>query len=107
MGPEYGATIGYFPVDAQTMDYLKLTNRSNEQLKTIEYYSREQGMFIDGNSKDPIYTKTLDLDLASVEPCISGPKRPHDKVPLSVQPGEFKEVLTNKVGFKGFGLTQE
>ena len=59
---------------------------------------------MDSNSKDPTYTITLELDLSDVQPCISGPKRPHDKVSLNKQAAEWKEVLTNKVGFKGFGL---
>ena len=61
-------------------------------------------MWLDENSKDPIYTTTLELDLASVVPCISGPKRPHDRVTVHDQPTEWKEVLTNPVGFKGFGI---
>jgi aconitate hydratase len=84
MAPEYGATMGYFPIDSKTVDYLNLTGRDQHKVKVIENYLREQGLFRTSASKDPVYTGTiLELDLASVEPCVSGPKRPHDRVSLS------------------------
>lgn len=110
MAPEYGATMGYFPIDNQTIDYLKLTGRKAENVAQIESYLREQGMFLrhDGSQQDPVYTgEVLRLDLASVEPSLSGPKRPHDRVDMSALPSEFREGLTAPVSFKGFGLQAE
>ena len=107
MAPEYGATMGYFPIDQATMDYLKLTGRSQGQIDTIEQYLRQQDFFIkhDGSQQDPVYSgDIMHLDLGSVEPSLSGPKRPHDRVTMSNLPKDFKTGLTAKVGFKGFGL---
>lgn len=109
MAPEYGATMGYFPIDQQSMDYLKVTGRPAGQVEMIEAYLKEQGMFIkhDGSQADPVYSgDIMHLDLASVEPSLSGPKRPHDRVPMSNLPSEFRSGLTAKVGFKGFGLPE-
>lgn len=108
MAPEYGATMGYFPIDGKTVDYLNLTGRDSHKVKVIENYLREQGLFRTSASKDPVYTgAVLELDLASVEPCVSGPKRPHDRVPLSNMKTEWNQILTAKTGFKGFGLTAD
>lgn len=107
MAPEYGATMGYFPIDQQTMEYLKLTGRSEGHLKMVEQYLKEQNMFVkhDGSQQDPVFTgEIMHLDLGSVEPCLSGPKRPHDRVKMSDLSSEFKKGLTDKVGFKGYGL---
>eukprot|EP00163_Fabomonas_tropica_P025069 TRINITY_DN431_c0_g1_i2.p1 TRINITY_DN431_c0_g1~~TRINITY_DN431_c0_g1_i2.p1 ORF type:complete len:890 (-),score=353.27 TRINITY_DN431_c0_g1_i2:173-2842(-) len=109
MGPEYGATMGYFPVDSVTMEYLKQTGRSEEQCAWIENYLRAQGLFrvYDGSQADPVYTDILELDLSTVVPCLSGPKRPHDRIALSDMKSDFKDCLTNKVGFKGFAVPAE
>jgi len=110
MAPEYGATMGYFPIDHKAMDYLKQTGRELHTRNRIEEYLRNQGLFRDYKdfSKDPTFTGSiLELDLASVEPCVSGPKRPHDRVPLSKMKTEWNEILTAKTGFKGFGLDKE
>jgi len=107
MAPEYGATMGYFPIDKQTIDYLKLTGRDSSNVETIEKYLREQEMFIkhDGSQPDPIYSgDIINLDLSSVEPSLSGPKRPHDRVSMSKLPKDFETGLTAPVSFKGFGL---
>ena len=107
MAPEYGATMGYFPIDVQTIDYLKQTGRDKSQTDLIEKYLTEQGMFVrhDGSQPDPVYSgDIMDLDLASIQPSLSGPKRPHDRVDMSKLPADFKSGLTAKVGFKGFGL---
>jgi aconitate hydratase len=82
MAPEYGATIGFFPVDAVTLDYLRLTNRSPELVHLVESYSKAQGMFLTADSPDPVYNDTLSLDLASVVPSMAGPKRPQDRINL-------------------------
>src|SRR3974390_1893377 len=81
MAPEYGATCGIFPVDAETVRYLRLTGRSDDQINLVEAYYKEQGLFHTENSPEAVYTQTLDLDLATVEPSVAGPKRPQDRVP--------------------------
>ncbi|MFQ5683830.1 MAG: aconitate hydratase AcnA [Candidatus Binatia bacterium] len=93
MSPEYGATIGYFPPDSETLKYLQLTSRPPELIKLVEAYCKEQGLFRTDTSPDPVFTDTLDLDLATVEPSIAGPKRPQDRVPLAKAKDSFKEAL--------------
>lgn len=108
MGPEYGATIGYFPVDSKTLDYLGRTNRDKEHISIIERYMSTNQLLRDyksSNSDGVKFTgEVLELDLSQVEPCLSGPKRPHDKVPLSQMKSDYNACLTSPVGFKGFGL---
>lgn len=109
MAPEYGATMGYFPVDSKTIDYLRLTGRDPASIETIERYLREQNMFVtyDGSQQDPVYSgDVMELDLSSVQPSLSGPKRPHDRVSMSNLQNDFRSGLTAKVGFKGYGLDQ-
>ena len=109
MAPEYGATMGYFPIDERTIEYLNLTGRDSGHVQLIEKYLKQQGMFVkhDGSQQDPTYSgEVMHLDLASVEPALSGPKRPHDRVDFSNMKKDFTTCLTNKVGFKGFGLAQ-
>jgi len=93
MGPEYGATIGYFPVDDETLRYLRLTGRDPDLIKLVETYAKEQGMFRTDASPDPMFTDTLELDLASVVPSLAGPRRPQDRVPLTESKKAFKEAL--------------
>ncbi|KAA8523674.1 hypothetical protein F0562_010097 [Nyssa sinensis] len=109
MSPEYGATMGFFPVDQVTLQYLKLTGRSDETVARIEAYLRANKMFVDYNEpqQERVYTSYLQLDLADVEPCISGPKRPHDRVPLKEMKADWHSCLDNKVGFKGFAVPKE
>lgn len=106
MAPEYGATCGFFAVDGQTVDFMRLTGRKSGHIVTTEEYLRSQSMFRDYNAKkEPKYSgDVMHLDLSSVEPCLSGPKRPHDRVTLSTMKSTFNHALTNKVGFQGFGL---
>src|ERR1019366_382623 len=82
MAPEYGATLGYFPVDDQTLKYLELTNRPPELIRLVESYMKEQGLFRTEESPEPEFSDTLSLDLGTVEPCMAGPKRPQDRIPL-------------------------
>jgi aconitate hydratase len=82
MAPEYGATIGFFPIDHQTLDYLRLSNRSPELIALVETYAKAQGLFLSANSPDPEYSDTLELDLATVVPSLAGPKRPQDRINL-------------------------
>jgi aconitate hydratase len=93
MSPEYGATIGYFPVDEETLKYLKLTGRSPKLIKLVEAYSKRQGFFRTDSTPDPLFTDTLELDLAQVEPSLAGPRRPQDRVPLTQAKRSFKEAL--------------
>ena len=83
MSPEFGSTCAIFPVDAETLRYLELTGRPTETLELVDAYAREQGMFHDDDSEDPVFSATLELDLGEVEPSIAGPKRPQDRVPLA------------------------
>jgi len=83
MAPEYGATCGFFPVDEETLNYLRFTGRDEHRVKLVEAYAKEQGMWRDANTADPEFTATLHLDLQDVEPAISGPKRPQDRIALS------------------------
>ncbi|XP_057457857.1 aconitate hydratase, cytoplasmic [Lotus japonicus] len=109
MAPEYGATMGFFPVDNVTLQYLKLTGRSEETVEMIEAYLRANKMFVDYNEpqQERVYSSYLELDLDEVEPCISGPKRPHDRVPLKEMKTDWHACLDSKVGFKGFAIPKE
>jgi aconitate hydratase len=93
MAPEYGATCGFFPVDNETLRYLKLTGRSDHNIALVEAYCKAQGLWYDKENEDPIFTDSLSLDLYTVEPSLAGPKRPQDKVTLSTLPVEFDKFL--------------
>src|SRR6266496_3787740 len=93
MSPEYGATCGIFPVDKESLRYLKLTGRSDEQIALVEAYAREQGLFHDAKTPEAEYSELLSLDLASVEPSLAGPKRPQDRVVLSKARESFENAL--------------
>lgn len=94
MAPEYGATIGFFPIDDQTLEYLRLTNRSSEHVQLVETYAKEQGLFLTPDSPDPVYTDTLSLDLSKVEPSLAGPRRPQDRIELSGVKSNFLSSLS-------------
>ena len=89
MAPEYGATCGIFPIDAETINYLTLTSRDAARVALVEAYAKAQGMWRDASYADPIFTDVLELDMGTVEPCLAGPKRPQDRVPLSVVRSSF------------------
>jgi aconitate hydratase len=93
MAPEYGATCGIFPVDAETLRYLRLTGRSEDQIALVEAYYKEQGLFHTSASPEAVYTQTLELDLATVEPSVAGPKRPQDRVLLKDAAASFTQQL--------------
>jgi len=93
MAPEYGATCGIFPIDAETINYLTLTGRDTARIALVEAYAKAQGMWRDASYADPVFTDTLELDMGSVEPCLAGPKRPQDKVLLSVADKSFDDAL--------------
>jgi aconitate hydratase len=101
MAPEYGATCGIFPVDAETLKYLRLTGRSEEQIALVEAYYREQGLFHTADAKEAVYSATISLDLATVESSVAGPKRPQDRVALSGAAASFKEQLPTLLGPNG------
>jgi aconitate hydratase len=94
MAPEYGATIGYFPVDDKTLDYLRLSNRPPELVALVESYYKEQGMFLNPKSCEPAYTDTLELDLGNVVPSMAGPKRPQDRIELGDVKKNFVSTLS-------------
>jgi aconitate hydratase len=98
MAPEYGATCGIFPVDAETLRYLRLTGRSEEQIALVEAYYREQGLFHTANTPEAEYTQALELDLATVEPSVAGPKRPQDRVLLKDAAASFAQQLPGLLG---------
>jgi aconitate hydratase len=93
MAPEYGATMGFFPVDAETLKYLRLSGRSDEQVALVEAYTKAQGLFRTDDTPDPVFTDTLELDLGTVVPSLAGPKRPQDRVPLSQSKAMYREAL--------------
>jgi aconitate hydratase len=97
MSPEYGATIGFFPVDDQTLSYLRLSGRPEEHIKLIEAYCKHQGLFHTATAPEPVYTAALELDLGTVEPSLAGPRRPQDRVPLADSRREFRRELAKEV----------
>lgn len=110
MCPEYGATVAFFPVDDKTIGYLKQTGRDSQLIAYVEKYLREVKMFrndFNDSNEDPEFSQILELDLGTVCPSVSGPKRPHDRVPFSEFKQDFISCLQSPVGFKGFGLTPE
>ncbi|MGC2001713.1 MAG: aconitate hydratase AcnA [Candidatus Acidiferrales bacterium] len=94
MAPEYGATMGFFPDDAETLAYLRFTARKEDQIRLVEAYSKEQGLFRTDHTPDPIFSDRLELDLATVVPTMAGPKRPQDSVPLTQAKSSFEKTLT-------------
>src|SRR5437660_1506126 len=97
MSPEYGATCGIFPIDNETLRYLRLSGRSDEQIALVEAYCREQGLFHDEKTPQAEYSELLTLDLATVEPSLAGPKRPQDRVPLSMARQSFQSALPSLI----------
>src|SRR5580700_8383582 len=95
MAPEYGATIGFFPIDHQTLDYLRLSNRSAEQIALVEAYAKVQGLFLTPESPDPEYSDSLELDLGTVVPSMAGPKRPQDRINLPDVKKNFLDTLSS------------
>ena len=93
MAPEYGATVGFFPIDDETLRYLRFTGRAEEHVRLVESYCKEQGLFRTDDTADPLFSDTIELDLGSVEPSIAGPKRPQDRVPLAAAKQSFIDAL--------------
>lgn len=107
MAPEYGATMGFFPVDGETLNYMRRTGRTPDEIDLVERYCKEQGLFRLDGAPDLTYTKTLTLDLESVEPSLAGPKRPQDRVPLKTVKSSFAKALSAPIAERGFGLPAE
>jgi aconitate hydratase len=107
MAPEYGATIGFFPIDSVTLDFLRFTGRDEATVELVEKYSKAQGLFWSPGVADPEFTDVLELDLSTVQPSLAGPKRPQDRVLLKSVKKEFTEGLTAPVGNKGLGVAAE
>src|SRR6059058_4737409 len=97
MAPEYGATMGFFPIDAETINYLRFTGRDEAQVQLVEAYCKTQGLFRTDDTPDPLFSDTLELDLHTVEPSLAGPKRPQDRVPLKAAKQMFRDALGSYV----------
>ncbi len=106
MAPEYGATCGFFPIDNETLKYLKATGRSEERVALVEAYAKAQGMFRETNTPDPVFTDTLELDLSTVVPSLAGPKRPQDRVALTDMASNFAAALEKEYGKPGQAKTR-
>ena len=106
MAPEYGATCGFFPVDNETLKYLKATGRSDERIALVEAYAKAQGMFREKGMADPVFTDTLELDLGSVVPSLAGPKRPQDRVSLTDVKSNYLKALEGEFGKPGQAATR-
>jgi len=91
MSPEFGTTVSFFPTDQETLDYLSLTGRSKDHITIVENYTKEQGLWRNDGDEDPVFTESIELDISSITPCISGPKRPHDRIALENAGESFKE----------------
>ncbi|MBS0210477.1 MAG: aconitate hydratase AcnA [Planctomycetes bacterium] len=104
MAPEYGATMGFFPVDAETLAYMRRTGRTAAEVQLVERYCKEQQLFRTDDAPTPSFTKVLKLDLGTVEPSLAGPKRPQDRVPLKSMKQSFNDALRAPVAQRGFAL---
>ncbi|WP_281685022.1 aconitate hydratase AcnA [Thalassobaculum salexigens] len=98
MAPEYGATCGFFPIDKETINYLRFTGRDEDRVKLVEAYARAQGMWRENDTPDPEFTDTLELDMSTVVPSLAGPKRPQDRVLLTEAAGNFQSALKSTLG---------
>jgi aconitate hydratase len=107
MAPEYGATVGFFPVDQETLTYLRVTGRTEAQVALVEAYCKAQGLFRTDATQAPEFSDVLDLDLGTVESSLAGPKRPQDRVPLGAVKQTFVAALTAPVAQRGFGLSND
>ncbi len=107
MAPEYGATMGFFPIDDGSLEYLRDTGRFAAQVELVERYCKSQGLFRTDETPDPDFTEIVELDLGAIEPCVAGPKRPQDRISVSRLKAAFESSLTAPAGFDGFGLAAE
>lgn len=107
MSPEYGATMGFFPVDDVTLEYLRQTGRTEDEIALAETYCKENHLFRTEDAPEPTFTKLVELDISTVVPSMAGPKRPQDRVPLTEMKQSFNDSLVTEVGPQGFGLSDE
>ena len=103
MSPEYGATMGFFPIDDVTLQYLRRTGRKEHLIELVEHYTKEQGLFLTPQAPEPEYLDTLSLDLGEVVPSVAGPKRPQDRIPIPTLGTSFRKSFTAPAGPQGFG----
>ncbi len=104
MAPEYGATMGFFPVDEETLRYLVGTGRDEELVELVSRYTKEQGLFRTDETPDPDFIDTMELDMGTIKPALAGPKRPQDRIDLDASKVKWNQMLTAPVGAQGFGL---
>ncbi len=105
MSPEYGATIGFFPVDNETLNYLRLTGREEKQIELVEAYYKANGMFRTDDIADPVFTDVIELDLSTVVPSLAGPKRPQDRIELTAMKQAFNDIIRTPIEKGGYGLS--
>ncbi|QTD42088.1 aconitate hydratase AcnA [Sporosarcina sp. Te-1] len=105
MAPEYGATCGFFPVDEESLDYMRLTGRDEDHIQVVQKYLEENDMFFTADKEEPTYTEVIEIDLTKIEANLAGPKRPQDLIPLSELQRSFKDSVVAPEGNQGFGLT--
>ncbi|MCS7464647.1 aconitate hydratase AcnA [Paenibacillus doosanensis] len=107
MAPEYGATIGFFPVDSESLNYLRGTGREEDQIALVEAYYKAQGMFRTDETPDPVFSDKIELDLSTVVPSLAGPKRPQDRVELTAMKESFNSIVRTPIDKGGYGLSEE
>ncbi len=106
MAPEQGSTVSFFPIDDETLNYLRLSGRDSQQIALTEWYAKAQGLFRTDNTPDPDFTQVMEINLESIEPALAGPKRPQDRIPLSQVGPTYRQMLMAPSGFKGMGLSE-
>jgi aconitate hydratase len=106
MAPEYGATMGFFPIDHETLEYLRRTGRTEDEVQLVERYAKEQQLFRSDETPVPSFTRTISLDLSTVEPSLAGPKRPQDRVPLKAMKQSFEQALRAPINQRGYALDE-
>jgi aconitate hydratase len=107
MAPEYGATMGFFPVDQETLNYLRLIGRDEEHISLVESYCKAQDMFMEKDSLEPLYSDLVELDLSAIVSCLAGPKRPQDRIELTAMKQTYNEVVKKPVERGGYGLSED
>ncbi len=107
MAPEYGATMGYFPIDDKTLDYLRMSGRSRTHIEKVEAYLKAQGLFGMPKKGELLYTRSIDLDLSTIQPCVAGPKRPQDRIDLTDIKKRFRELLSLDIAQGGYACLEE
>ncbi|MDQ0115047.1 aconitate hydratase AcnA [Paenibacillus harenae] len=107
MAPEYGATIGFFPVDSETLAFMRQTGRQEEQIELVEAYYKAQSMFRTDETPDPVFTDVIELDLSTIVPSLAGPKRPQDRVELTSMKESFNSIIRTPIDKGGYGLSDE